>query len=248
MFSSIAALAVGGRWMAASCGRRLLAWRAVGGDAVLGFDVWTISAKSLALCPSGETMAYASYLRHAVVYSLATREELFAVQSEVEGYGQADVLHEHFALQKLGGAIEVYDWRQRRLLARIAAPGAALCGMRICSREWIVAASADWNTHVFRVADGALLFSVDSGATARDDGAAGETPRLKAVAHRPGLVRVALYSSRYWLTFDVHVRRQRAHRFVGRRADEHCTILDAHFSHMLTAHRAASAGGWQVSL
>ncbi|KAJ2688674.1 hypothetical protein H4R19_006551, partial [Coemansia spiralis] len=168
MFSSTAALAVGGRWMAASCGRRLLAWRAVGNDAVLSFDVWTVSAKSLALCPSGETMAYASYLRHAAVYSLATREVLFSVQSEAEGYSHADVLHEYFALQKQGGAIEVYNWRQRRLLARITAPTrATLCSMRICSREWIMAASADWNTHIFRIADGALLFSIASGSAVR---------------------------------------------------------------------------------
>ncbi|KAJ1726801.1 hypothetical protein LPJ61_004953 [Coemansia biformis] len=244
-FSSIAALAVSSEWFAASYGRRLLAWRVVGGDAVLSFDVWTISAKSLSICSSGETLAYASYLRHAVVYSLATREEQFTVRSEVEGIDQVDILHEYFALQKQSGAIEIYNWKQRRLLARIAPPGVTLCSMKICSREWIAAASTDWNVHVFRIADGSSVATVDSGSVACRDHATDHRPRLKATALRPELVKVALFSSHYWLVFDVHARSMRAQGFTAQHAGDCHVILDAHFSHMLTASKAGGATGWQ---
>ncbi|KAJ2617593.1 hypothetical protein H4S08_000234 [Coemansia sp. RSA 1365] len=232
IIGTVTALALSSDWVAASIGRRLRAWEISRAEVRLAFDVWTHAAKSIAICPSGGHLAYSSYLRTATVYALADSSELFSVTSPVEGIISIDLHLDLLAVHKRNGSIDIYNWKQRRQITSIHSNSLKLCAMKICSQDWIIAASKNWNTHVFNIEDGSLVYTA---ALAGMDPELSENhePHLKAIERYPGLIDISLHCEVKHARFVVNIARKCVQSLKVRMYLPEDIILDATFARLL---------------
>ncbi|PIA14691.1 hypothetical protein COEREDRAFT_16692 [Coemansia reversa NRRL 1564] len=229
---TVTALALSNDWAAASIGRRLRAWKISRAELRLAFDVWTHAAKSIAICPSGGHLAYSSYLRTATVYALADSSELFSVTSPVEGIISIDLHLDLLAVLKQNGSIDIYNWKQRRQISSIHSDSSKLCVMKLCSQDWLIAASKNWNTQVFRVENGSLAYTAVL-AGMDPDLSEKHVPRLKAIERYPGFIYISVYGEVKQVRFAVNTARRCIQKPKLRMLLPNYTILDATFARVL---------------
>ncbi|KAJ2152540.1 hypothetical protein GGH15_006103, partial [Coemansia sp. RSA 562] len=235
IFESVSDIVASPTWMAASFGRHLRAWRI---DTVrLAFSVRENSAKSLAICPSGEFIAYAGYLRKVAVFSLATSTELFAQQFVVDTVDQVDVFYNLLALRKRNGCVEVFDWKLDQRVCRIKNDVDPACDIKLCSKDWLLVVTRSWTVHVYCVSDGSLAHSVDSLRAVFDTPFPQHSRRLKTLCPDSSVIHVFLFGDTAYASFSLHTGRFWTDNFRSGKFPVQCKaesrVLDAHFAHMV---------------
>ncbi|KAJ2661640.1 hypothetical protein IW148_003284 [Coemansia sp. RSA 1199] len=221
--------------MAASFGRQLRAWK-IDTDVRLAFSVRENSAKSLAICPSGECIAYAGYLRKVAVFSLTTRAELYAQQFVVDTVDQVDIFYNLLALRKRNSC-EVFDWKLDQRVCWIKNDVDPVCDIKLCSKDWLLVVTRSWTVHVYSVSDGSLAHTVDSLCAVFDTPFPQHSRRLKILCPDSSVIHVFLFNDTAYASFSLHTGRFGADNFQSAKFPVQCgakaRVLDAHFAHMV---------------
>ncbi|KAJ2455302.1 hypothetical protein EV183_000838 [Coemansia sp. RSA 2336] len=118
IYENISELVISGHLLAVSYGRNLRVWR-MGKEAQMLLSVRENSAKSLAICPSGEYVAYLGYLRCMCVYAVNSASREFVRRTFVDTVDQVDICHDLIALRHRNQMVEVVRWKQNQRVARI---------------------------------------------------------------------------------------------------------------------------------
>ncbi|KAI9477321.1 hypothetical protein BX667DRAFT_536627 [Coemansia mojavensis] len=233
IYENISELVISGHLIAVSYGRNLRVWR-MGKEAHMLLSVRENSAKSLAICPSGEHIAYLGYLRWMCVYSVNSANREFIRRTFVDTVDQVDISYDLVALRHRNQMVEVVRWKQNQCAGRIQ-DTEEICNMKICLGKWLLIVTKSWTIKLYQIFDSELVYETKLGSIFSSNYPSSDRKHRLKVMSTNHIISIFLYGLSTCVAFSIDTRNMQCSNFK----QEQQEVLDAWFTRKLVLKQEA---------